>query len=140
MKQLHITISGHEDLVINLDENEAIEIHFLNNATKFLKPGESRAKIFARGMRWKDEEFFNFDWGSTEIALNDKISIQIVEGEIPQTPVRAEEKYVEPEKECTFCGRKASEVKHLVEGSIFARICDACVTQCQALMRTPHAT
>jgi hypothetical protein len=140
MKQLHITISGHEDLVINLEEDEAIEIHLLNNAAKFLKPGEAQTKLVTRGMRWKDEEFFNFDWGSTAIELGDKVSIQIVESDRPPTPARAEEKYIEPEKECTFCGKKASEVKHLVEGSLFSRICDDCVVRCQALMETPNAT
>ena len=97
MKQLHIAISGQEDIVIDLNDNEAIVVSFQNNATRFLKPGEPQAELSIRGMRWANEEFFNFEWESAEIVLNKAICIRIVEDDRAPTPVRAEERDVAPE-------------------------------------------
>lgn len=134
MKQLRITITGRENLVINLNENELINVIFQNNATLFLKHGEPQATIAISGNRWQEDDFFSFDWGQYELALGDKILLQIIkDSEIP-SPVRKEEKYVEPEKTCTFCDRPASQVKHLIEGNIFACICDDCIEECQRLL------
>jgi len=36
--------------------------------------------------------------------------------------------------------KPASQVKHLIEASMFARICDQCLAECQDLLPTGNAT
>lgn len=133
MKQLHVTIDGKKGLVINLDESDVIHIHYQGNAARFLKQGDPETNIAFSGMRWEGNDIFHFDWGGLELQLNDVLTLRIVEGSDIPTP-RQEKKYVEPEKTCSFCQRPASQLKRLIQGNMFASICDECVDECQQLI------
>lgn len=139
-KQFHVEIAGAEPLVIDLGENEAIEIDVRANATKFLKPGDPATTFRASGHRWSGADYFILNWGGRALKTGDSVSIRILEGALDPTPPKEEEKYVEPEKDCSFCQRKASEVKELLEANLFTRICNDCVAACYKKLYGRYAT
>jgi len=107
-KQLRIAVSNQDPIIITLNDNEAIHVQLQSNALQFVKPPQPLTTIQVSGMRWSDGDFFNFDWGTIELSSGDTVSIQMLEGSVAPTPPRKEEKYVEPEKECSFCRKPAS--------------------------------
>lgn len=129
-RQFRVEITGGEPLVIDLVENEAINIHIQNNATKFLDPKMPVTTFHVTGHRWAKPDYFILNWGGRALSMGDSILIRIVESAERSTPPKEEEKYVEPEKDCSFCQRKASEVKQLLEANLFTRICSDCVEEC----------
>jgi hypothetical protein len=138
-KQFRVTIDGGDPSIIDIKDNEAIDIHVESSASKFFEAAESTLRVRITGMRWADDDYFTFEWNRSELGLNSDVRIQIVEGNAEATPVLAEEKYVEPEKACSFCERPASQVQHLIDGGLFAKICDACVAECQRLIDEKRA-
>ena len=138
-KQFQIEVSGQKPLTINLVENEAIDIHISNSASKFVELGAPQTEVKVSGMRWAGEDFFNFRWRSHTLNVNDSVSVKLVEDTRSPTPVSHEEKYIQPEQDCAFCHRKQSEVPHLVVRSLFARICSDCIVECQKLVDSKGA-
>jgi ClpX C4-type zinc finger protein len=138
-KQFRVEVDGRDPVVIDINDNEAIDIHVDSQASKYFESHESTLGLRITGMRWSDDGFFNFNWGRVALGLDSAVRIAIVEGEDQITPVHEEERFVEPEKECSFCERPASQVKHLVDGGMFARICDECIVECQQLINDKSA-
>ena len=132
-KQFHIKYNDQEPVVIDVIDDESITISLDQPPTKFVEGKEKIPKTLFRieGLRWRNDEHFHLGWLEKEITLNDTIKIQLKENDSKATPLIKEEKYIEPEKECSFCHKKSSEVKHLVEKDFMARICDECVKLCQ---------
>ena len=124
---------------MDLVENEAIEIDIQNNATKFLKASDPSTVFRASGHRWSGSDYFILSWGRRALKIGDSVLIRILEGARKATPPK-EEKYIEPEKDCSFCQRKASEVKELLEANLFTRICNECVVACYRKLYGKHAT
>jgi ClpX C4-type zinc finger protein len=139
-RQFQIEMSGAEPLVIDLVENEAITIDIQNNATKFLKASDQATVFRASGHRWSGSDYFILSWGGRALKIGDSVLIRILEGTLKATPPKEEEKYIEPERDCSFCQRKASEVKELLEANLFTRICNECVVACYTKLYGKHAT
>jgi hypothetical protein len=139
-KQFQIAISGQESLTIDIVENEAIDIHICSHASTFIKAGMPPTVIKVSGMRWADNGFFNFDWGTHVLNVQDAVSVILVEDTKVATPAHHEEKYIEPEKDCSFCDRKASEVPRFFERGFITRICSDCVTKFYQIVEDESAT
>ena len=141
-KQLHIKINDLEPVVIDVIEDESVNISLDQPPTKFQKEKDRIPKTLLKidGLRWRDNEHYHLGWLEREVVLNDAITIQLKEDNRVPTPLAKEELYEKPEKECSFCHRKASEVKHLVEKDMFNRICDECVKSCQKAIDARKAT
>jgi hypothetical protein len=137
-RQLHIGLPGREPLVIDLDPDEAISVvlenRLVNLPPQFAKP-ESPAVIRISGNRWKPEASFVLEWPDVPLSGTETLSVAFVEADRPASPKRKDERYVEPEKDCSFCRRKASEVEVLIQGDPFwTRICNDCVQTCAELV------
>lgn len=139
-RQFFVEMTGRAPLSIELNDNESVTIYVESPPSKFYEGEAPGPSYRVEGLRWTDTEHFHFGWGSQPLKLNDKISVQLVESRGAASPPVSEEKYVEPEKECSFCGKKSSEVKHLVDGGLLARICDECVRVCQKTIDEHNAT
>ncbi|MDH5434912.1 MAG: ClpX C4-type zinc finger protein [Gammaproteobacteria bacterium] len=135
-KQLHIKYNSQESVFIDVNDDESITISLDTPPAKLLKEKGKIPKTLFRveGSRWRDDEYFYLNWLEKEVLLDDIIMIQFKEDDRKATPLTKVEKYIEPEKECTFCDKKASEVKHLVEKDFMARICDECVKLSQQVI------
>jgi hypothetical protein len=130
-RKLLVEVPGRAPISIEIHDNESISIHIDSPPTKFYEGEAPGPHYRIEGLRWTDSEHFHLGWGGGPLNLSDKISVQLLESQGTTTPPEKEEKYIEPEKECLFCGKKSSEVKHLVNGGPLARICDECVRLCQ---------
>ncbi|MFZ3320744.1 MAG: ClpX C4-type zinc finger protein [Usitatibacter sp.] len=139
-KQFRIQINGDPPLRIDLNANEGVYIRIDSNPAKFAGVGVPLTSLHVEGNRWDGDDYYTLDWGQRTLSLNDNVTIQIVgSADAPTSPER-EEKYVAPEKDCSFCQKKASEVQFLIDGGIFARICDECVEVCRGVIEAKRAT
>jgi hypothetical protein len=138
-KQFRIQINAEPPLRIDLNANEGVYIRIDNNPAKFAEAGTLLTSFHVEGSRWTEDEYFTLEWGKRTLTPTDRVSIHLVESDEAATPPETEEKYVTPEKECSFCEKKASEVQFLVDGGLMARICDECVKVCQGVIEGKRA-
>lgn len=138
-RQLHIRISGNEPIVIDLRRDESISLHLQNHLVDNPNRGQSQpdspAVLRFNGGRWTEKNYYILEWPTVPLQGTESISIAFVDGTLPATPRSNDELYVEPEKDCSFCHRKSSEVNVLIEGEFFwNRICGDCVYECLRLV------
>jgi len=134
-RQLHIKISDGEPIVIDLRRDESISLHLQNHLVDNPYPNQSApdspAVLRLDGGRWTDKKYYILEWPPVPLQGTESISVAFVDAALPAAPRSKDELYVEPEKECSFCHRKRSEVNVLIEGDIFwNRICGDCVHDC----------
>jgi hypothetical protein len=139
-RQLHVSLSRRRKLVLDVQDNESLTLslhtapHLPNHPTS--KKGQKRRPPYFTidGYRWLGKDFYILKWGSTVMRTGDKMSAELVAGQSRATKPRVR-KHKHPLKTCSFCNRKVTEVKHLVEAEyLFARICDDCVRACGQAM------
>ena len=133
-KQFHIKVTGTEELVIDLNDNESVSVHIDNPPIKFQKEDLPLPTIRVDGLRWKDEQHFHLGWMEKNIEIGDEVRIKIVESNKQATLLNKEEEYISPEEKCSFCRKKKSEVEILIEKDFMARICNECVDLAQTAM------
>ena len=125
-KQFHIKVSGEEKLVIDLVEDESVSVYVDNSPTYFKKNKTLLPALRIEGLRWRNDQHFHLGWLERNLNSEDEIKIKLTESEEPPSPLTKEQKYVAPEKDCSFCHKKKSEVDVLVEKNFMARICNEC--------------
>lgn len=138
-RQLHIRISDGKPIVIELRRDESISLHLQNHLLesphKKQSPPDSPAVLCLDGGRWTNKEYYILEWPPMPLQGTESILIAFVDANLPAAPLSKDELYVEPEKECSFCHRKRSEVSVLIEGDIFwNRICGDCVHECMRIV------
>lgn len=134
MKQFQISIDGKIANVINLNSNEVVSIHIANNpmAKNSRFPITS---IRAEGSRWSEDDYYTLEWQEVQLETGSMIQINYIEGNLDATPLIKEEKFIAPEEECSFCQKKKSQVKLLIQAHRFAHICNECVATCMDLVK-----
>jgi hypothetical protein len=138
-KQLEVQIPGTKPLVIDLVDDEAIDLHVQSNATRFSKD-RSLIHFRATGHRWRQGDYFMLNWGGRALKVGDTVAVNLSASGKKATAPKEVEKYIEPEKQCSFCDRKRSEVKELLEANLFTRICNDCVVSCYQKLYGRNAT
>jgi len=79
MKQFHIKITDRPDLVINLNDNEAIKLKLQSNAKRPVESKKPQITFQVTGMRWDEGDFYYFNWGLAAINLNDVVEIRFID-------------------------------------------------------------
>jgi hypothetical protein len=132
-KQIKVTINNKKPTVIDVVADESISVIFDNPPTMVWKGKKlnKRPRLKVNGLRWRDGSHFQMEWLNQALKLNDKITIEITKTSKSATVPKSDKQYIAPERTCSFCHKKESEVGYLVDGGIMARICDACVKLCQ---------
>ena len=126
-KQFHIKITGKEELIIDLNDNESVTIKVDNPPIKFQEKEPLLSRVQVDGLRWTDKQHFHLGWIEQNIEIDDEIRIKLTQSNKSASPLTKDEEYIAPEEECNFCHKKKSEVEHLVEKDYMARICNECV-------------
>jgi len=135
-KQFHINVADRDNVVIDVKDDESFSIKIDQPPTKFFKDTEEVRKPYIQvdGLRWRNDDHFHLGWFESELNIDDKITIQILESNEDASQLTKEEKYFPPEKECSFCDKKSSEVKYLIEGNCYNYICEECVDKAQEII------
>lgn len=133
-KQLHVFVNDDRKLIVD------VEGRFVS-AGVFFQPEsyesrDGKAIVSARGMEKKDDNFVNLKWPRFEIQEGQTLLIKYGESEDNASELSSYERLNEVEPTCTFCDRKASEVKTLIERNDVARICEDCVNDCVTAIRS----
>jgi hypothetical protein len=129
--QIHIRNTGGEAIVIDVVEDESVHVDVDTHPNKFM-PARTAPTFAVTGLRWRDDKHFHLAWTERPLNVGESIHIELVNADAPPTALQMEKEYIEPEKSCSFCDKRASEVEFLVERSLLARICGGCVEICQA--------
>ncbi len=125
-KQFHIKVTGEEKLVIDLAGDESVGVYVDNPPTDYEKDKLLLPTLRIEGLRWRDEQHFHLGWLEKNINSEDEISIKLTEANEDSSPLTKEEVYIAPEKDCSFCHKKKSEVEVLVEKNYMVSICNEC--------------
>ena len=133
-KQFHIKLNNKEKYIVDINDNEAIDIHVASNPYLDKEREASPTIMHVNGHRWHDNEMDILEWNKTILKNGDKISIELQESDNKPSNIDNDELYIPPEEECSFCHKKKSEVKHLIAAEFFSLICDACVKECVQLL------
>lgn len=133
-KQIHIEVTGAEEIVIDVNEHESVSVHIDNPPTKFQKEQVLRPSVKVDGLRWKNEQHFHLGWLEKNLQFGDEVRIKLMESCQSASSIAKEEEYIAPEENCSFCGKTKSEVEVLVEKSFMARICNECVELAQGVI------
>jgi len=136
-KQLHVTVSGQLTTVIDLHDDEGITVRIDHHPFRVEKQNGPLSIVTIDGGRWRDGKHHNLEWDSQALDPLSSVTLAFVEGDAEATPPTKEELYVRPEKECSFCHKKASSVFTLIEENdlSWSRICDECVDACYDLVK-----
>jgi len=129
-KQIHIRASGKESIVIDVLDDESISVDIDTHPNHFL-PEPAPPTFAVTGLRWRDGKHYHLGWITQPLNLGESVHIEYSSADAAPTPLVQEKEYIAPENTCSFCGKPASEVEYLVEHSLLARICNACVEICQ---------
>ena len=130
-KQFHITLNNKEEIIVDLNSNESVTVRIYNPPTKLGTEENALSTIEIDGLRWNKDKHFHLGWLKEKINIGDKICLKLLESTQLASPLVNEEEYVPPEKECSFCYKKKSEVEVLVEKTHLTRICNECVELAQ---------
>lgn len=125
-KQFHIKVTGEEKLVIDLAGDESVSVYVDNPPTDNEKDKPLLPTLRVEGLRWREDQHFHLGWLEKNINSEDEINIKLTESDEASSPLTMEEEYIAPEKDCSFCHKKKSEVEVLVEKNFMARICNEC--------------
>jgi len=125
-KQFYISVSGQDDIAINLAENESVSV-VLSHSTFRKEPGDVTTTFKVDGYRWIGDDMDIISWAEFAIEPGNEIKISFQEASGPGTPPKTDLRFVPEEPECSFCQKKAREVKTLIAAPFFAHICDECI-------------
>ena len=137
-KQLHITYAPGEKLVIDLVDNEAVTVSLHHNP--YLKKRSlPETYLEVSGNRWVSDGMDTIQWLQRPV-LNEQVLVEVKESAEAVSAPESDKRFVEPEPECSFCQKRASEVKVLIAAKLFAHICNECVATCQSVIAEREAT
>lgn len=125
-KQFHIKVSGEEKLVIDLVEDESVSVYVDNPPINYAKDKTLLPTLRIEGLRWRNNQHFHLGWLKKKLNSDDEINIKLMQSDEPSSPITKEQEYIAPEKSCSFCHKKKSEVEVLIEKDFMACICNEC--------------
>jgi hypothetical protein len=129
--QLVIRSPSSEPIVIDVVDDESVQVHLDTHPNRFM-PEPTAPTMRVEGLRWRDDRHHHLGWRNWQLQIGESVRIDYVQGDMAPTRLQKEEEYIAPEKACSFCDKRESEVEFLVERRLMARICDDCVLVCQA--------
>ncbi len=141
-KQLHVQVNNEKVTVIDITDDESYDFLLDIPVSQAYGHKKNEALPFYQieGLRWRAGEHFHLGWEKATLDINDVITLRYVVSDEEPTALQKEEKYIAPEITCSFCDEPKSKVKHLVDGGIFAKICDECVKACQQAIDEKEST
>jgi hypothetical protein len=140
-RQFHISIGRRKPIVIDLNRNEWVYLTVHNHPVTEKGYKRPTTTVQIDGNRWAGKDFFTLAWPKQQLKAGDSVTVALVIDNKRPTKRKKDEKYIEPEKDCSFCHKKASQVRRLIENDYyFCRICDECIEACRTVIKGAHAS
>ena len=130
-RQLHLDHPNGESLVVDLVDDESVSVRVDCGPEALWKNEMPLMRLTVDGLRWRNEEHHHLGWLEKALSVGDTITVRLTDTDEQPSALSKEELFVMPEKDCAFCGKKASKVDVLFEKDVMARICNECVASCQ---------
>ncbi len=129
--QFHIKLPDQSSLVVDASDDESFSVH----VDSFPKNSEwDKSLLNVKGLRWRDEKHYHLEWlENYELDVGDVVTVEVVDANEQISPPKKVQEYVEPEKHCGFCEKRASEVEILIVRNPeyqLSGICNECVEAC----------
>ena len=121
-RQLHLDHPNGESLIIDLVDDESVSVQIHCGPEALWKSEMPLMRLKVDGLRWRDEEHHHLGWLDKALSVGDTITVRPTDSDEQPSALSNEELFVEPEKDCVFCRKKATEVDVLIEKNVFARM------------------
>lgn len=99
--------------------------------------------VAVRGSRLDGRVGYHLEWETSALSDDSWLTVESFEsanaGLLPPHIAASEFTPIPAPITCSFCDRDIGQVRHLIQGGLYAFICDACIEECAKVLREKEA-